>query len=199
MQKKGEAFVWHGKNIPRKKPSNTEKKRLLVESQSSTIQLKIPCNGLQKGSEKMNKCAYCNERSNNLFPVAVEVDKGQWHGLGVGSGLGSLPPRQETVYCDSEECKEKTVAFYRFFKRRKTMFLGGAILALCFMFASVVIRAAWPLPLGFVLIGLDCILFPFAKPQMFAMYGIKKTILTTRIIGIFLIALAPIFWLLLET
>jgi hypothetical protein len=52
---------------------------------------------------------------------------------------------------------------------------------------------------GVALIGLDALVFPFATPQTFEIFGIKRAVPLTRAIGVCVIILSPLLaYLLLE-
>ena len=124
----------------------------------------------------MSRCYYCHNNIENPFPVQLGTDT-------------------MVVSCCSEDCANKATAFFEFFKRIKTLFciVLGIIFAI-FMVSSFIIIAAkfiGSILMGssLALMGLLFLLFPFATPQTFQIFGIKKTIWITRIISIASIAL----------
>lgn len=52
---------------------------------------------------------------------------------------------------------------------------------------------------GLALIGLDVLAFPFATPETFSIFGIKKAICVTRVLGVFIILISPLIGYLLWT
>ena len=124
----------------------------------------------------MDKCNYCNKKSETLFPVIVEVNK-----------------KKKTFYCDTNECKEKTISFFRYAYGKGKIPVFLAVISasmLLIMFGPVFNN--WLFAVGWALMGLDIFIFPFGTPQTFAWLGIKKTVVVIRIMGLFIIATAPL-------
>lgn len=133
----------------------------------------------------MVKCIYCNRKEKLLRPLTVGKE-------------------QTPVECCSEECAEKTRAFFAFFDRTKPLFFIGIGLSMALIFCSaVILTAVGLLPGGilmgaaFAVLGITALLFPFATPQTFAIFGIRKTLWLTRGLGLFCILIAPLIALLL--
>jgi hypothetical protein len=128
----------------------------------------------------MRKCAYCNQEIREPVPTV----------LGDGTVI--------TCCCDG--CKDKALAFFRFFEKYKYLFFSGLILALGLIFAGVFIEIftgslqllAVFIACGFAALGLVCLLFPFATPETFSLWGVRKTALIVRIIGAVMILASPL-------
>lgn len=133
----------------------------------------------------MSKCVYCHKEIENLHPVIAGKDK-------------------ETLSCCNDDCSKKTQSFYQFFDHTKNIFILFIIVIVVLLFASSIILSTGKSLLGGILMGLDFVLlgltitiFPFATPQTFSIFGIKKTLFIVRIFGIILIALSPLLVLFL--
>lgn len=118
----------------------------------------------------MDKCFYCNTKTELSLTTQIGKDK-------------------ETVTCCSNDCIQKTGSFIQFFERRKSIFYVGIALSLILLFTGVFtiieVKTAGAALMGsaVVLLGLTSVLFPFATPQTYRLFGIKKTTRVTRIIG----------------
>lgn len=125
-------------------------------------------------------CAYCGRKSDILHTVAAGKDK-------------------TPLSCCSEGCEAKAKRFYGFFDHTKYIFLAGIAVSVIMLFVSVFMLSAGNTETGDSLIGISMsflgvivMVFPFATPQTFDLLGIRKTVLLTRILGVFVIALGPL-------
>lgn len=129
----------------------------------------------------MSKCVYCNKNVEIPHPLVVEKDV-------------------DVVTCCSDECVNKTREFSKFANRSKPLFLIGIILSVGIVFCGVFIEMFTQsismlsilMACGLAFMGLTIIIFPLATPETFSMFGIKKTVVFTRILGIVVIAIAPL-------
>ena len=126
----------------------------------------------------MKKCFYCNKEIETPQPMTIEY---------------------ETLICCSNECSNKTLAFYQFVKRTKLFFGLGLFIAFALLLGSSFLLiltnkqiGVTSFCFGYALIGLTVCVFPFATPQTVQMLGIRKVELLARIIGIIIIATTPI-------
>jgi hypothetical protein len=133
---------------------------------------------LLMGCLKMSKCAYCNKEIETLHPVIAGKDKVQFT-------------------CCSDGCENKSVEFFIFFDRHKPHFIIILVIAMIAFFAAVITLTCRKLMIGSILMsfglalfGLDVLLFPFATPETFSIFGIKKAVLLTRILGALIIVLS---------
>lgn len=131
----------------------------------------------------MDKCFYCNSRIEQPHTAEVGTDK-------------------QTVTCCSEDCIQKTNSFLQFFERKKLPFYIGIALSLVILFTGAftiieakIVGAAF-MGSALVLLGLTSLLTPFATPQTYQLFGIRKTTRITRIIGICVMLLGPVLVLL---
>lgn len=129
----------------------------------------------------MSKCMYCHKEMENLYPAAVGKEKKQ-------------------ITCCSEVCVNKSEKFFNFFDRTKALFIIMMIFAMAVLFAGaiVIIRTkmigSLLLSIGFGLIGLDAVIFPFATPETFRLMGIQRATILTRIIGAAIVACSPLLY-----
>ena len=128
----------------------------------------------------MGKCAYCNREVVGPVPTSV--------------GEGTV------LTCCCDDCKGRTLAFYRNFEKYKSLFIIGIILSVVLIFVGVFVNAftgsvfllAVFFASGLAALGLICLLFPFATPETFSLLGIKKTVLAVRVMGVVIILASPL-------
>lgn len=135
----------------------------------------------------MSKCAFCGNEVSEDHPIA------------------SPDSSQEKMICCSDSCAAQAEDFVRFFERTKTYFLIGMAISLVFIFVAVFVLSSGSaltggilMASGFVALGVTAILFPFATPQTFSMFGIRKARKITKVLGICLIAMGPVLGLLMN-
>jgi hypothetical protein len=122
----------------------------------------------------MGKCAYCDKHTEELTPIVVVQKK-----------------KELAISVCSKECEQKARAFFRFAegKGRRGIFIVGMILAtLLIMFSGVSSKL---MAAGIALMGLIMAIFPFGTPQTFELWGIRKTVLCVRIVGVVFIVISP--------
>ncbi|MEA4889743.1 MAG: hypothetical protein VB070_09810 [Clostridiaceae bacterium] len=95
------------------------------------------------------------------------------------------------ITCCSDECVDKSEKFILYADRHKPHFISIMVAAIVIFFTGVILLSAAKIivgsilfSIGFGLLGLDILLFPFATPQTFDSLGIKKTASLARIIGL---------------
>lgn len=117
---------------------------------------------------KENKCPYCNK--------TLTYDKD---------------------YCD-EQCKDNYIKFINYSQKWSKIFIGSIVLVCISTFLCALISipnkalGEFILSMTFAFLGLIMIIFPFATPETFKWFGVQKTILIVRILGIILILFATI-------
>lgn len=128
----------------------------------------------------MIKCVYCNKEVETPYSATCGEDN-------------------KTVTCGNDDCAKRTEAFFRFGERAKPFFTVGIIISLIFIFVSVIFLTIGKMVVGsiligtgFALVGLTMLIFPLATPQTYSMYGIRKTTLITRIIGLCIVIAGPL-------
>lgn len=132
----------------------------------------------------MIKCFYCNNKTERPLTIQIGQDK-------------------ETVTCCSDDCTQKALSFIQLYERKKYIFYTGIALSLVLLFAGVFtiievkIAGAALMGSALSLLGLTALLAPFATPQTYQLFGIKKTTRVTRIIGACVIILGPLLFILL--
>lgn len=132
----------------------------------------------------MSKCVYCNKETENPQTVTAGKEK-------------------DTVICCSDECAEKTQKFYDFVDKSKIPFWIGIALSMALLFSGVFAELFTKslktlsilIALSFILLGVTAIVFPFATPQTFERFGIKKATLIARILGACIVVLGPLLGL----
>lgn len=127
----------------------------------------------------MSKCIYCNKQIKHPYSITASKDK-------------------ELVDCCSNECVNRTQTSFRFLDRSRPFFMVGIIISFIFILVSAVfltISKLWIgsilLGTGFALLGLTVLIMPLATPQTFLVFGIKKTLIITRLIGLCIIIISP--------
>ena len=134
----------------------------------------------------MKRCLYCNAKTET--PVVAKFEN-------------------EKFFCCGEECLNKTLAFLEFAKRNTKYFLIGVIACpAVFMFGSLFPFSAGNNFIGSVLfcigwssVGLSLFAFPFATPQTSQLFGLRNAVRIVKILGIAVIALTPLFWMMLRS
>lgn len=117
------------------------------------------------------KCIWSNQKNENLKELEVK----------------NLNTKKiETVYV-LPEFEQEFLSFYKFAEKYANKFLIAVIsLSFAFVFVLVLPKSISPyfLSLGLVLMGILCYLFPFVTPETVKMIGMKKSILTAKVLGI---------------
>jgi hypothetical protein len=100
---------------------------------------------------------------------------------------------EKQFYGCSDECTNKTNAFWRYALRTQFLFWIGVVstVVLCFIgFVNLSFIA-----IGLYVLGITMVLFPFATPETISSLGVKKSILSVRVSAIFIFLLATVFLL----
>ena len=127
----------------------------------------------------MSRCAYCHRD--------IEIPH------------TASQPDGEPLPCCSEDCIERLDAFYGFFEHTKILFFAGIVLSILLLLVSaflLLLRHMLPGSILFgsslSLLGLIVTIFPFATPQTFAMLGVRRTLLVTRLLGVVIFLSGPL-------
>lgn len=133
----------------------------------------------------MCKCIYCNKQIEQPYSITAGINKELLH------------------YC-SNECVNRTQASFRFLNRSRPFFTVGIIISIILILVSAIfltISKMWIgsilLGTGFALLGLTVLIMPLATPKTFSMFGIKKTLIITRFVGLCIIIICPLLVLFL--
>ncbi|MDF2855357.1 MAG: hypothetical protein K0Q87_1208 [Neobacillus sp.] len=127
----------------------------------------------------MDQCIYCNKKIEVPYTIIITNNNSQ--------------------ICCSEECMKKASSFYNHFMKSKPYFYVSIFLSLGLILSGAIVDAimsshrllAVLLAAGFILLGVTLLLFPFATPESFDKWGIKKTAKIVKALGIFIIMLGP--------
>lgn len=118
----------------------------------------------------MEKCFYCNKPAEQPFRYAIGKDK------------------EEYAFC-CEHCAKQAADFMNYAERTLPFFWVGIIASMALVFINVFqtvltkSKSLTILWLGFALMGATILVFPFGTPEIFQAQGIKKAVLTVRVIG----------------
>jgi hypothetical protein len=130
--------------------------------------------GFHKEIKIVDKCTYCNKKSDELYPITV------------------TEKRMEVTYpvC-SKECEDKARAYFEFVQSKVLIYRIGSTLAL-FLVAFSSIVSPLLFVLGLILYGLVLLILPlgYSGSYRFNFGGIQKSILITRICGVVFILIA---------
>ena len=119
----------------------------------------------------MDKCIYCNRKSESLCDFAVE----------------SSNELQKHKGC-SEDCISKATSFLRYASKYTKLFWLLIALSITVAFLGNFFDALTAI--GMLLLGVTVIAFPFATPQTVYIFGIKISKLATQVIGLVVIAVS---------
>lgn len=127
----------------------------------------------------MSKCIYCNKQIKTTYTITAGKHK-------------------ELVYCCSDDCVKRTQTSLQFFDRSRPFLGVGIFISIIFILVSAVfltISKIWIgslfMGIGFALLGFTILILPLATSQTFLMFGIKKTLFITRLVGLCIIIISP--------
>jgi hypothetical protein len=124
----------------------------------------------------VNKCIWCGKNGDGYKELTLKSEN-----------LGE----SKMLIC-SDECEEKTSSYYQKVSKKLKFFVSGILLS---VFIGIPLTFMPQIGLSILCGGsaITIILFPFTTPQTNAFWGIKKSILLTRIIGLIMLAIVLFF------